>query len=131
MSRSTEKIPCNVSDFLIMRTFRCLCCYRQNENFVTLFANIIFGHTKDLSFNETEVQCSLNLTAVNVNGNQHIGSPAQKKFATLMGMEQMPYFLICSAAARAAASAFFPFRPFDLEPIPDSSTGMSILNYGL
>ena len=85
-----------------------------------------------MSFNETEVhvQCSLNFTAVNVNGNRHIGSPAQKKFATLMGMEQIPYFLICSAAARAAASAFFPFRPFDLEPIPDSSTGRSTLNYG-
>ena len=61
----------------------------------------------------------------------YIGSPAQKKFATLMGMEQIPYFLICSAATRAAASAFFPFRPFDFEPIPDSSTGMSTLNYDL
>ena len=48
-----------------------------------------------------------------------------------MGMEQIPYFLICSAAARAAASAFFALRPFNLEPVPDSSTGMSTLNYAL
>ena len=62
---------------------------------------------------------------------QSAGSPAQKKFAVLMGMQQIPYFLICSAAARAAASAFFPLRPFDLESIPDSSTGMSTLNYAI
>ena len=48
-----------------------------------------------------------------------------------MGMQQIPHFLICSAAARAAASAFLALRPFNLEPIPDSSTGMLTLNYAL
>ena len=74
---------------------------------------------------------SLNFNVGKVNGNPSTDSPAQKKFATLMGIEQIPYFLICSAAARAAASAFFPLRPFDFEPIPVSSTEMSILHYVL